>query len=89
MSPDQVLTIGQQALYITVMLSAPLLLSALAVGLAISIVQAATQINETTLAFIPKLLGLVAVIYVTGHWMLSLIVGYARHLFESIPSLIG
>jgi flagellar biosynthesis protein FliQ len=89
MSPDQVLSIGEHALYVTVMLSAPLLLSALAVGLAISIIQAATQINETTLAFIPKLLGLVAVVFVAGHWMLGLIVGYARHLFESIPSLIG
>jgi len=89
MSPEQVLSIGEQALYVTVMLSAPLLLSALAVGLVISIIQAATQINETTLAFIPKLIGLVAIVYVTGHWMLGFIVGYARHLFESIPSLIG
>jgi flagellar biosynthetic protein FliQ len=89
MSPEMVLTVGKQALYVTVMLGAPLLLSALAVGLAISVLQAATQINETTLAFIPKLLALVAVVYVAGPWMLTLIVGYTRRLFESIPSLIG
>ncbi|MGA7981342.1 MAG: flagellar biosynthesis protein FliQ [Chromatiaceae bacterium] len=89
MSPEMVLTVGRQALYVTVMLGAPLLLSALVVGLTISIIQAATQINETTLAFIPKLLALVAVVYVAGPWMLTLIVGYARRLFENIPALLG
>jgi len=89
MSPDTVLTVGKQTLQITVMLGAPMLLSALVVGLLISIVQAATQINEMTLTFIPKLVTLVAIIYIAGHWMLTLIVGFTRRLFESIPGLIG
>jgi flagellar biosynthetic protein FliQ len=89
MSPELVLTIGKQALNVTVMLSAPLLLSALALGLLVSLFQAASQINEASLSFIPKLLGLVAMIYIAGPWMLTLITGYARGLFESIPSLIG
>jgi flagellar biosynthetic protein FliQ len=89
MTPDTVLTIGKQTLYLTVMLGSPMLLTALAVGLLISIVQAATQINEMTLSFIPKLISLVAVIYVAGHWMLAQIVGYTKRLFESMPGLIG
>lgn len=89
MSPELVLTVGKQALHVTVLLSAPLLLSALVVGLVVSLFQAASQINEMTLSFIPKLLALVAVIYLSGPWMLTLIVGYARRLFESIPGLIG
>ncbi len=89
MSPELVLTIGKQALNVTVLLSAPLLLSALALGLLVSLFQAASQINEASLSFIPKLLGLVAMIYIAGPWMLTLITGYARGLFESIPSLIG
>ena len=71
------------------MLSAPLLLSALAVGLLVSMFQAATQINEVTLSFIPKLMILVVALMVAGSWMLRLIVGYTRQLFESIPGLIG
>lgn len=89
MSPELVLTIGKQALNVTVLLSAPLLLSALALGLLVSLFQAASQINEASLSFIPKLLGLVAMIYIAGPWMLTLITGYARGLLESIPSLIG
>jgi flagellar biosynthesis protein FliQ len=89
MSPELVLTIGKQALYVTVMLSAPLLLTALALGLIVSLFQAATQINEASLSFIPKMLGLVAIIYVAGPWMLTLITDYAKDLFASIPNLIG
>jgi flagellar biosynthesis protein FliQ len=89
MSPDMVMTIGRQTLNITVMLCAPLLLSALAVGLLISILQAATQINETTLAFVPKLLALAAVAYFAGPWMLTLLVDYTQGMFESIPGLLG
>jgi flagellar biosynthetic protein FliQ len=89
MSPELVLTIGKQALNVTVLLSAPLLLTALVVGLVVSLFQAASQVNEMTLSFIPKLLGLVAVIYIAGPWMLTLITGFARRLFESIPGLIG
>lgn len=89
MSPELVLTIGKQALNVTVLLAAPLLLTALIVGLAVSLFQAASQVNEMTLSFIPKLLGLVAVVYIAGPWMLTLITGFARRLFESIPGLIG
>jgi flagellar biosynthetic protein FliQ len=89
MTPETVLTIGKQALQVTVMLGAPLLLSALIVGLMISIIQAATQINEMTLTFIPKLIALVAVVYLAGPWMLTLIVGFSRRLFERIPGLVG
>ena len=89
MTPESVISIGQHALEVTVMLSAPLLLSALAVGLLVSMFQAATQINEVTLSFIPKLMILVVALMVAGSWMLRLIVGYTRQLFESIPGLIG
>lgn len=89
MTPESIMSIGQHALEVTVMLSAPLLLSALAVGLLVSMFQAATQINEVTLSFIPKLMILVVALMVAGSWMLRLIVGYTRQLFESIPGLIG
>ncbi|MCX7198375.1 MAG: flagellar biosynthesis protein FliQ [Proteobacteria bacterium] len=71
------------------LISAPLLLTALAVGLAVSVVQAATQINEMTLSFIPKLLVMFAVAVLAGPWMLQLLVDYTRRLFESIPGLVG
>ena len=89
MSPDSVIGIAQQALIVTAMLAAPMLLASLAVGLVIGMVQAATQINEMTLSFIPKLLVLAATIWLGGGWMLKVIVGYSRSLFESIPLLIG
>jgi flagellar biosynthetic protein FliQ len=89
MSPELVLTIGKQTLNVTVLLAAPLLLTALILGLIVSLFQAASQINEMTLSFIPKLLGLVAVVYIAGPWMLTLITGFARRLFESIPALVG
>ena len=74
MTPETVISIGQQALWVTMMLGAPLLLSALGVGLLVGMFQAATQINEMTLSFIPKLLILVAALIVAGPWMLSVIV---------------
>lgn len=89
MSPELVLTVGKQTLNVIVLLSAPMLLAALAVGLLVSLFQAASQINEMTLTFIPKLLGLVVVIYLAGPWMLALVTGFARRLFESIPGLLG
>jgi flagellar biosynthesis protein FliQ len=88
-TPESIIVIGQQALVITAMLSAPMLLSALAAGLVIGMFQAATQINEMTLSFIPKLLVLAAALYLGGGWMLKVIVGYTETLFKSIPSLIG
>jgi flagellar biosynthetic protein FliQ len=89
MSPETVVTIGQQALWVTMMLASPLLLSALAVGLLVGMFQAATQINEMTMSFIPKLLVLVGALVVAGPWMLGVIVGYTRQLMEQIPSLIS
>ncbi|MDJ0911270.1 MAG: flagellar biosynthesis protein FliQ [Woeseiaceae bacterium] len=89
MTPEMVTTIGQQALWVTMLIAAPLLLSALAVGLLIGMFQAATQINEMTLSFIPKLLVLVGALVVAGPWMLSVIVNYTRQLMEQIPSLIS
>ena len=89
MTPESVIVIGQQALIVTAMLSAPLLLAALAAGLVIGMFQAATQINEVTLSFIPKLLVLAAALYLGGGWMLKVIVGYSESLIRSIPSLIG
>jgi flagellar biosynthetic protein FliQ len=89
MTPESIIVIGQQALVVTAMLSAPLLLAALGAGLIIGMFQAATQINEVTLSFIPKLLVLAAALYLGGGWMLKVIVGYSESLIRSIPSLIG
>ncbi len=89
MNADTVIDISQQALYIITMLSAPLLISALAIGLLIGMFQAATQINEMTLSFIPKLLVLVVALLVAGPWMLNLVLTYTRNLYLSIPGLIG
>lgn len=89
MTADTIISIGQQALVVTALLAAPMLLSALAAGLVIGMFQAATQINEMTLSFIPKLLVLAAALYIGGRWMLGVIVGYSESLIRSIPSLIG
>lgn len=89
MSPDTVIDLSQQALYIITMLAAPMLVSALLIGLLIGMFQAATQINEMTLSFIPKLLVLVLAIMVAGPWMLNLVINYTRNLYLSIPGLIG
>ncbi len=83
------MTVGRQTLEITILLAAPPLLAALVVGLLISLFQAATQINEMTLSFIPKLLALVMVMLVAGPWMMTQLVDYTRRLYESIPTLIG
>lgn len=88
MTPETVLTIGSQALQLVLMLAAPLLLTALAVGVVIGVFQAATQINEQTLSFIPKLAACAAVIVIAGPWMLGLLVEYTKRLFESIPALL-
>ena len=89
MTPEMVMTIGQRALEITILLAAPLLLAALIIGLLVGVFQAATQINEMTLSFIPKLIGMAGTLVVAGPWMLKTIVGYTRELFETIPGLIG
>ena len=89
MTPETVISIGNQALELTVMLMALLLLPALAVGLLVSLFQAATQINEMTLSFIPKLLVTVAVLVLGGAWILGSLTDYTIRLFQAIPGLIG
>lgn len=89
MTPETVLTIAQQALEVTVLVAAPMLGAALVTGLLVSLFQAATQINEMTLSFIPKLLVLVLVLVLAGPWMLNMMLDYIRRLFSSIPTMIG
>ncbi len=89
MTPSVVLTIVENALQVGVLVSAPMLLAALATGLLVSLFQAATQINEMTLSFIPKLLILVLVLVFGGPWMLGLMMDYIQRLFTSIPLLVG
>ena len=88
MTPEMVMSVGQRALEMTLLLAAPLLLVALVTGLIIGAFQAATQINEMTLSFIPKLIATAATLVIAGPWMLKILVGYTRELFESIPMLI-
>jgi len=88
-SSQFVITLGQQAVYVLLMLCAPLMLVALVVGLAVSILQAATQINEATLSFVPKLLAALATLVVAGPWMMTFFVDFLRRLYLSIPSAIG
>jgi len=89
MNPETVMTVGSRALEITLMLAAPLLLVALVTGLVVGAFQAATQINEMTLSFIPKLIAMAVTLVVAGPWMLKVLVSYTRELFESIPGLIN
>ena len=89
MTQDTVMTLATQTLWMTILMAAPLLLSALAVGLLVGMFQAATQINEMTLSFIPKLGILVIALFVFGPWMLSNIVNFARDLITNIPYLLG
>ncbi|HEX6993010.1 MAG TPA: flagellar biosynthesis protein FliQ [Gammaproteobacteria bacterium] len=89
MTPEMVLEVGTQAMWIAVLLAAPVLLTALAVGVLIGMVQAATQIQEMTLSFIPKLLGVAAVLALAGSWMLTLAVDWVRELFLDIPLMLG
>lgn len=89
MTPETVLTQSNEALKLALMLGAPLLLTALVVGLVVGLFQAATQINEMTLSFIPKVVAMAAVLVATGPWMLGMLVDYTRRLIESIPALVG
>ena len=89
MGPDQVLELSTQALELALRVALPLLGVGLVVGLAVSIFQAVTQIQEQTLSFIPKIIGLAVVIVVAGPWMLGQIVSYTAELYASIPSLVG
>lgn len=89
MTPDTVIAIGKAAIELTLLILAMLLLPALAVGLLVSMFQAATQINEMTLSFIPKLLVTFAVLIIGGPWILSSLMTYMQRLFEEIPGLVG
>lgn len=89
MNPQSVITLGQQALYVMLMIASPMLVAALVVGLIVSILQAATQINEMTLSFIPKLVAILAALVIAGPWIITYYVDYVRRLFESIPAAIG
>ncbi len=89
MTQDTVMNLATQTLWMTILIAAPLLLSALAVGLLVGMFQAATQINEMTLSFIPKLGILVLALLVFGPWMLGNIVDFTQQLYSSIPSLLG
>jgi flagellar biosynthetic protein FliQ len=89
MTPESVMTIGRHAMEVTLMVAAPLLLVALGVGLIVSIFQAATQINETTLSFIPKLIAIFVTLVVAGPWMLTIMLDYMRQMFSNIPSMVG
>ena len=89
MGPETVLAVGRDALWMTVMLAGPLLGAALAVGLLIGIFQAATQIQEMTLSFIPKLLALVVALFIGGPWMIQILMTFSKRLIVGIPGLIG
>jgi flagellar biosynthesis protein FliQ len=89
MNPQTVMALGQNALELTLMVSAPLLISALVVGLIVSVFQAATQINEMTLSFIPKLVAIFAALLISGPWIITVMTDYMRRLITSIPTLIG
>jgi flagellar biosynthetic protein FliQ len=89
MDSQQVFTLGQQGLYILLMVAAPVLLTVLVVGLLVSIFQAATQINEQTLSFVPKIIAAVAVLGFAGPWMLTTLVEYLQRTLQSIPTVVG
>ena len=89
MDPQQVFTAGQQGLYMLLLVSAPLLITVLLIGLVVSIFQAATQIHEATLSFVPKIIGAVAVLAIAGPWMLTNLVEYIQRTLQSIPSAVG
>lgn len=89
MSPQAVLSFSQEALLLLLMVSAPILCVILVVGLVISLLQAVTQINESTLSFVPKLIAAVAVFAIAGPWMLTLLVEFIRKTLLAIPSALG
>jgi len=89
MDSQAVFTFGQQGLYILLMVAAPMLFTVLAVGLVVSIFQAATQINEATLSFVPKIIAAVAVLAIAGPWMLTTLVEYLQRTLQAIPGAVG
>jgi flagellar biosynthetic protein FliQ len=89
MTPTAVIDLGRQAVEVTLMISAPLFLAALVTGLTVSIFQAATQINEMTLTFVPKVVSIFLTLVLAGPWMITTITDFMRRLLSSIPSMIG
>ncbi|CAN5610878.1 flagellar biosynthesis protein FliQ [soil metagenome] len=89
MTPEAVLSFGRVAMETLIMVSAPVLLVALGTGLAVSLFQAVTQINESTLSFLPKLLAVMAALALSGPWMISVLVDWIRQVITSIPAAIG
>jgi flagellar biosynthesis protein FliQ len=89
MTPENVMDLAHSTLLVNSMIAAPLLLTALVTGLLIGMLQAATQINEATLSFIPKLLVLVLALFVSGPWILRVLIDFTRNLYASIPSVVG
>jgi flagellar biosynthetic protein FliQ len=88
MTPESVMTLGRHAIEVTLMIAAPMLLTALVIGLIVSIFQAATQINEATLTFIPKLVGVFVALIIAGPWMLEVMIDYMRLMFSGIPAMV-
>ena len=89
MTPTAVIELGRQAAEATLLVSAPLFIAALVTGLVISIFQAATQINEMTLSFVPKLVAIFVTLVLAGPWMITVLTDFMRRLIESIPAMIG
>jgi flagellar biosynthetic protein FliQ len=89
MDSEQIFTAGQQGLTLLLLVSAPILVTVLVIGLAVSIFQAATQISEATLSFVPKIVGAVAVLAFSGPWMLATLVEYLRETLMAIPGAVG
>ena len=89
MTPTTVIDLGRQALELTLLVSAPLFIAALVTGLVVSILQAANQINEQTLSFVPKLIATFITLVVAGPWMITMMTDFIRRLFENIPAIIG
>ncbi|MBC9070798.1 flagellar biosynthesis protein FliQ [Thauera sp. CAU 1555] len=89
MTPTAVVDLGRQAVEVALMVSAPMLLAAVVTGLVVSIFQAATQINEMTLSFVPKVVAMFVTLVVAGPWLLTVMTDFIRRLFESIPTMIG
>jgi flagellar biosynthetic protein FliQ len=89
MTPDMVIKLAEQSIFTIILISAPMLLIALAVGLLVSVFQAMTQIQEQTLSFIPKILAVFISLVVFGPWMLTLLLDYTRDLFQQLPRIIG
>ena len=89
MDTTAILDIGLQAMLLSAKLCAPVLITALVVGFAISLLQSITQIQEATLSFVPKAIAVAAALLITGHWMIAEMVSFTEEMFERIPSLLG